>query len=134
MPKGPDTYETSVAHLRCAPLFRSEQPGECDAPAGVVEKPPALGYPQVSDAVARASARVQGALSMRNRVVPRWLVALVSTAVVVVLAVTSTAGQSTTAGSYRAPRTLDGKPDISGIWQVLNTASWDIQAHNAADG
>jgi len=71
---------------------------------------------------------------MRNRVVPRWLVALVSTAFGVALAVASTAGQSTTAGSYRAPRMLDGKPDINGIWQVLNTASWDIQAHNAADG
>src|SRR5258707_788845 len=75
-----------------------------------------LRYPAPS----RAAARVQGELSMQNRVVPRWVVAFVSTAVVVVLDVTSTAGQSTTAGSYRAPRTLDGKPDISGIWQVLN--------------
>src|SRR5262245_28372906 len=26
-------------------------------------------------------------------------------------------------------RTVDGKPNLSGIWQVLNTANWDIQAH-----
>jgi hypothetical protein len=32
---------------------------------------------------------------------------------------------------YRAPRTPDGKPDLSGIWQVLNTAHYDLQAHSA---
>ena len=32
------------------------------------------------------------------------------------------------------PRTSDGKPDLSGIWQVLNTASWDIQDHQASQG
>ena len=32
------------------------------------------------------------------------------------------------------PRTADGKPDLSGIWQVLNTAAWDIQDHAASLG
>ena len=32
------------------------------------------------------------------------------------------------------PRTADGKPDLSGIWQVLNTAAWDIQDHAAQKG
>jgi hypothetical protein len=32
------------------------------------------------------------------------------------------------------PRTPDGKPDLSGIWQVLNTAAWDIQDHAAQKG
>jgi hypothetical protein len=32
------------------------------------------------------------------------------------------------------PRTADGKPDLSGIWQVLNTAAWDIQDHQASQG
>src|SRR5919206_427600 len=32
------------------------------------------------------------------------------------------------------PRTPDGKPDFSGIWQVMNTAAWDIQDHAAQKG
>jgi hypothetical protein len=36
--------------------------------------------------------------------------------------------------SYRAPRTADGKPNLNGIWQALNTAYWDIEAHPAAPG
>ena len=32
------------------------------------------------------------------------------------------------------PRTPDGKPDLSGIWQVMNTAAWDIQDHAAQKG
>ena len=35
------------------------------------------------------------------------------------------------ADAYKAPRTADGKADLNGIWQVLNTANWDIQEHVA---
>ena len=28
------------------------------------------------------------------------------------------------------PRMADGKPDLNGIWQVLNTAAWDLEDHN----
>ena len=31
-------------------------------------------------------------------------------------------------------RTPDGKPDLSGIWQVLNSANWDIEDHAATKG
>jgi hypothetical protein len=33
--------------------------------------------------------------------------------------------------AYRAPRTADGKPNLNGIWQAMNTANWDIEAHSA---
>jgi hypothetical protein len=32
---------------------------------------------------------------------------------------------------YKAPRTADGTPDLNGIWQAINTANFDIQAHPA---
>ena len=31
--------------------------------------------------------------------------------------------------AYRAPRTPDGKPNLNGIWQALNEANWDVEAH-----
>jgi hypothetical protein len=34
----------------------------------------------------------------------------------------------------RLPRTADGKPNLTGIWQVLNTANWDLEAHQARMG
>src|SRR5213594_4081442 len=33
-----------------------------------------------------------------------------------------------------ARRTVAGKPDLNGIWQVLNTAAWDIQDHTGQLG
>ena len=36
--------------------------------------------------------------------------------------------------AYRAPRTADGKPNLNGIWQAVNTADWDLQGHAAAKG
>ena len=36
--------------------------------------------------------------------------------------------------AYKAPRTADGKPDLQGVWQALNTAAWDIQDHAAGLG
>ena len=35
------------------------------------------------------------------------------------------------AQAYRAPRTSDGKPDLNGIWQALNEANYDLEAHVA---
>ena len=42
------------------------------------------------------------------------------------------AGQSP--ASYTVPRTADGRPDLQGFWQVLNTAAWDIQDHHGRVG
>ncbi|WP_293904436.1 hypothetical protein [Phenylobacterium sp.] len=34
--------------------------------------------------------------------------------------------------AYKAPRGPDGKhPDLNGVWQVMNTANWDIEPHAA---
>lgn len=38
------------------------------------------------------------------------------------------------ATAQTGPRTAEGKPDFSGVWQVLNTAAWDIQDHNGQLG
>jgi hypothetical protein len=44
------------------------------------------------------------------------------------------AAQGSAAASYTPPRTPDGHPDVQGIWQVLNTAAWDLEDHNASLG
>ncbi len=35
------------------------------------------------------------------------------------------------AAHYIAPRGPGGHPDLNGVWQVLNTANWDIEPHPA---
>ena len=42
--------------------------------------------------------------------------------------------QADAASGYDGPRTPEGNPDLSGFWQVLSSAAWDIRAHNAQDG
>jgi len=33
--------------------------------------------------------------------------------------------------AYKATARVAGKPDLSGVWQVMNTANWDIEPHAA---
>ena len=64
-----------------------------------------------------------------------WLAAAMVQAVLFSLASVPAAGQTQTAtetGVVR--RTAEGTPDLSGIWQVMNTAAWDIQDHPAQKG
>src|SRR5262245_44533778 len=41
------------------------------------------------------------------------------------------AAPAAAAAAYRAPRLADGKPDRNGIWQALNEANYDLEAHMA---
>src|SRR6266571_1455409 len=36
------------------------------------------------------------------------------------------------AQTYTPPRTTSGDPDLQGIWQVRNTANWDLQHHSSS--
>jgi hypothetical protein len=47
------------------------------------------------------------------------------------LVAVSAFGQGT---GYRAPRAFDGHADISGIWQAVNTANWDVEDHAPHQG
>jgi hypothetical protein len=43
-------------------------------------------------------------------------------------------GQTSATTPYTPPRTGDGHPDLQGVWQVLNTAAWDLEDHGARLG
>src|SRR5271163_4601598 len=38
------------------------------------------------------------------------------------------------AQTYRPPRAADGHADLSGVYQALNSANWDLEDHSAAPG
>ena len=57
------------------------------------------------------------------------LYSTVFTVLVVVKATLFAAPPAVTKG-----RTFDGHPDLSGIWQTMSTANWDLQDHQAAPG
>src|ERR1700693_2594169 len=58
--------------------------------------------------------------------ISRGLRAIFAVAAIMVVGVVQVAGQE-----YRAPRGPGGKPDLNGIWQALNEANYDLEAHVA---
>ena len=65
----------------------------------------------------------------------RWFVRLMfSLAAVCALTPMPGMGQTDATTPYTPPRTPDGHPDLQGIWQVLNTAAWDLEDHQASLG
>lgn len=52
-------------------------------------------------------------------------------AAVVAVLWTQVAPDASQSAPYRAPRAADGRPDLNGVWQAVNTANYDIQAHAA---
>ncbi len=56
-----------------------------------------------------------------------------ATAAIAVLALAGVALGVIGEANQAAP-SREGKPDLSGIWQAVNTANWDIQAHAARPG
>jgi hypothetical protein len=63
---------------------------------------------------------------VRSAVVPACAVLLV----VALVAVTRPAGQERAGGVAR----IQGKPNLSGIWQAVNEANWDVRPHAARPG
>ena len=65
----------------------------------------------------------------------RWFVGLIfGLAAICILTPTPAVGQASATTPYTPPRTRDGHPDLQGVWQVLNTAAWDLEDHNARLG
>ena len=64
---------------------------------------------------------------MRVSVLKATVVAAIAAAAFAAGSLAPVTGQ-TRAGGF--PR-LNGKPDLNGLWQTINTANWDIEAHSA---
>jgi hypothetical protein len=63
----------------------------------------------------------------------RYAKVVVTAAAIAILATVAAVRSSGQAQSNTVPR-LQGKPNLNGIWQSLNEANWDIQAHQARPG
>src|SRR5258706_16439594 len=58
-------------------------------------------------------------------------ISMIAGAVVSLVAIRAAAQVQVPAREIAMPRTPDGKPDFSGLWQVMNSGAWDVQDHQA---
>jgi hypothetical protein len=68
---------------------------------------------------------------MRKRVLGSTIAGAVAAALIALVALPSEGQQ---AAAYRGPRTPDGKPNLTGLWQALTEANWDLEPHAARPG
>ena len=73
---------------------------------------------------------------MRNWSLRVWMVGAVIAGSTAVLLVSGTPVAGQTPTTYKAPRSpyKDGKPDLSGVYQAINTANFDLEDHSMAPG
>jgi hypothetical protein len=71
-------------------------------------------------------------MRIRIKVASVLVAAAVSAAIIGGVRVVGQTQRSATTGAM--PRSADGKPDLTGLWQSMNTANWDLQAHAARRG
>jgi len=68
---------------------------------------------------------------MERRVIAAFVIAVFTLLAPEIASAQAPAGD---ARAYSPPRTPEGKPDLQGIWQTLNSAAFDIQDHGARFG
>ena len=70
---------------------------------------------------------------LKHRGLVRWLlVATIGCAIV--SGCTSNQPVKSNLSDNSIPRAFNGKPDLSGLWQSLNTANWNLEAHTSYGG
>jgi hypothetical protein len=60
------------------------------------------------------------------------LAAAAAIAIVGVSAAPAQQAKRTAASAVKQPARIDGKPNLNGIWQVMNSANWNLEPHSAA--
>src|SRR6186713_2551536 len=57
--------------------------------------------------------------------------AICTAAAAMFVATAAPAAQPANQAAVKGPRTKEGKPDLNGIWQAMNSANYDLEPHAA---